>query len=40
MPLSSPGAPDSRARGMTFSRELLLALIMAFAMGATVFLYR
>ena len=48
MPLVYPTAADSRpsartrrdARGMTFSRELLLAVIMAFAMGATVFLYR
>ena len=43
---SRPSEPRSyavvppRARGMTFGHEVLLALIMAVAMGATVFLYR
>ena len=43
---SLPSEPPSyavvppRARGMTFGHEVLLALIMAVAMGATVFLYR
>ena len=43
---SRPSEPPStavvppRARGMTFGHEVLLALIMAIAMGATVFLYR
>ena len=33
--------PRSRARpGMSFGHEVLLALIMAVAMAATVFLYR
>ena len=46
MPLASPVAVEPRpsepprARGMTFGHELLLALIMAVAMGATVVLYR
>jgi hypothetical protein len=34
------GRAPARARGMTFGHEVLLALIMAVAMGATVFLYR
>jgi hypothetical protein len=38
-PASSASVPP-RDRGMTFGHELLLALIMAIAMGATVFLYR
>jgi hypothetical protein len=36
----STTATPSRARGMTFGHEVLVALIMAIAMGATVFLYR
>lgn len=40
-PPSSTAVPEgARARGMTFGHEVLLALIMAIAMGATVFLYR
>jgi hypothetical protein len=38
-PPSGAAAP-SRAPGMTFGHEVLVALIMAIAMGATVFLYR
>jgi hypothetical protein len=38
-PPSTTGTP-SRTRGMTFGHEVLVALIMAIAMGATVFLYR
>lgn len=43
---SHPSEPASyavvppRARGMTFGHEVLLALIMAVAMGATAFFYR
>lgn len=37
---SDGAAAATRARGMTFGHEVLLALIMAVAMGATVFLYR
>lgn len=37
---SSDGSVPPRARGMTFGHELLLALITAVAMGATVSLYR
>ena len=39
-PSRTEGSQAPRARGMTFGHELLLALIMAVAMGATVFLYR
>lgn len=40
-PPSSTARPSrAPARGMTFGHEVLLALIMAIAMGATVFLYR
>jgi hypothetical protein len=34
-----PSRP-STAPGMTFGHDVLLAVIMAIAMGATVFLYR
>jgi hypothetical protein len=39
LPPSEP-IPSCRTRGMTLGHEVLVALIMAVAMGATVFLYR
>ena len=42
-PRTSPSTPAprvSRVPGMSFGHDLLLAVIMAIAMTATVFLYR
>ena len=40
LPRQAAPPSSTRARGMTFGHEVLVALIMAVVMAATVFLYR